>query len=189
MSLQTLAATLAGLEGNGTSDINGRANNPLNIEAGNLGLGTITTSNGGQVTVYPSVSAGQAAGLSHLQAALASAGQPGPYQNVQTFADFLNVWAGNPGTGYITQAAASIGVTASTPIGQVQALLGLGGVTASSGVSGGVSAPPTVPAAQDSDLLGTLGADIDGAVSGEGLPLGFILVAVAAFLVVWLLGD
>jgi hypothetical protein len=197
MSLQTLAATLASLEGNGTTDINGRANNPLNVEAGNVGYGTITTSNGGQVTVYPSKAAGQAAGLSYLQSALASVGSTGPYQNVQTFGDFLAVWAGSPDSGYISQAAASIGATPSTPIGQVQAALGIGGggalagPTSDLGGMGGAQGPPDVPAAQGAiedggsgGVLASLGANFTGDVNW-----GLVVIAGVAALVVWLLMD
>lgn len=137
--ISTLAGILASLEGNGTTDINGRAANPLNIEIGNIGYGTITAAGGNQITVFPDVSTGMTEGISHLQSALAGAGSgSGPYGSVKTLGQFLSVWNGGNASA-AASAAEQWGFSPDTPISQVQAALGDAGAPVA-------SLPPTVAA-------------------------------------------
>lgn len=127
--INALAGILAHFEGNGTTDVNGRAANPLNIEIGDIGYGTITAAGGNRITVFPDPDAGMAAGIAHLQSDLAGAGRgSGPYANVQTLGQFLRVWNGGNATA-ANAAAQQWGFSPDTPISQVQAAVGVQGVS------------------------------------------------------------
>ena len=187
MDITNLAGVLASLEGNQTTDINGvRTNNPLNVEVGDVGYGTVTASGGNKITVFPDPATGLAVGTSKLQGALSQAGSGGPYANATTLGQFLSVWAGNPGTGYINSASAALGFSPSTPISTVQAALGSAGAAAST--------PPGITG------MGTdMGMDMGNALpvfdlSGgtvAGVPDGWLLVAgiAAVALVFWALAS
>lgn len=184
--ISTLASILSQLEGNGTTDINGRANNPLNVEIGDIGYGTIPAAGGNQITVFPDPQSGLSAGISHLQSALASVGSPGPYQNVQTFGQFLSVWAGNPSSSYVSTAAAAVGLSASTPISQAQAALGaFGGVQGADILSLTItgSGRPTIAAPQAG-----AGDAVSLLTDSSGAWVGLALLAGAGVLLAWLFG-
>lgn len=181
--IDSLATVLAHLEGNGTTDINGRSNNALNVELGDIGYGTITAAGGNKITVFPDATTGFATGTAHLQSALASAGTgTGPYANVTTLGQFLQVWNGGNAHDAAT-AATAIGLSPSTPISQVQQQLLGGGAPATAMAIAMGSGIDDNSGSGDGSGLFTL---VDSGSSGSD-DTAIVIAVGAGLLLLWLL--
>ena len=85
--LTNVSNAIAGAEGYGVSpgNIPTRANNPGNLEKGDVGNGTVPTADGGQVTIYGSASDGMSALQNQVNSIATGGGGPnGPYNAYAT---------------------------------------------------------------------------------------------------------
>ena len=108
-----IAAAIASAEGYGPAgNIATRANNPGDLELGDIGYGTITASGGNKITVFPSADAGYAA----LQAQIGkiSSGQStAGYTPGMSIAQVGNLYAGGS-SNWANNVASYLGVSPST---------------------------------------------------------------------------
>lgn len=115
----TLASAITQLEGFGAgNNIPTIALNPGSLELGDIGYGTITAANGQQITVFNSLSDGQAALNNQLD--LATSGNSKYYSPDMSIADFGTIYSGG-NSSYGNNLASLLGVDPSTPISAVNA--------------------------------------------------------------------
>jgi hypothetical protein len=114
----SLANAISQLEGFGNpSSIPTLANNPGNLELGDVGYGTITAQGGQQITIFGSLDDGWTALENQLSKIFN--GTSNYYTPDQTLAQFGNTYSGgNPSYG--TNLASKLGVDPSTTLAQVQ---------------------------------------------------------------------
>lgn len=118
-TLTPLAQSIANAEGFGASanNIPTLANNPGDLENGDVGYGTITASGGNQITVYGSLAEGAQA--LENQVAKIFNGTSAYYSPDMSLSDFGTTYSGG-NTNYGTTLANSLGVSPSTTLAQVQ---------------------------------------------------------------------
>lgn len=115
--MSSLRDVIAQLEGFGQPGaIPTVANNPGNLELGNIGYGTITAGGGNQITVFPSETSGWAALDNQLNKI--GAGKSSVYTPDMSLSQFGTTYSGgNPNYG--SNLASMLGVSPSTPVGDV----------------------------------------------------------------------
>jgi hypothetical protein len=119
---QILANALAKAEGYGIPGaIPTQANNPGDLELGDLGYGTIQAQGGNPITVFPDAASGMTALQAQAQAILT--GSSKYYGPDQTLSDIGTTYAG-PGEGqtWAGNVASILGTSPDTPVGQIPAL-------------------------------------------------------------------
>jgi hypothetical protein len=106
-----LADAIANAEGaNVAGSIPARANNPGDLELGDIGYGTITAAGGQKITVFPSLSAGMAA-LENQIALIASGQSKAGYPANGSIADVAAVYTGGSGSSWAQNVASALGLT------------------------------------------------------------------------------
>ena len=115
-TLSPLSSAIAQAEGYGVSGaIPTLANNPGNLELGNLGYGTMNAAGGQQITVFPSAQAGATALENQVQAALN--GSSANYNPNMSLSQFGNIYSGG-NSAYGNTLASILGVSPNTPLSQ-----------------------------------------------------------------------
>jgi hypothetical protein len=161
-TLAPLSSIISQTEGYGVPNaIPTVANNPGDLENGDIGYGTLTTSDGGQVTVYNTLADGQAAlnnQLTMMQNGTSAYYNPSEpiSQANQTYSGSATAWAN------------ALGIDPSTPLGQV-----LGAVN---GTVNGVTS--TVSGATGGSSKGITGHSLEDFVT---IVVGLILIAAGVF--------
>jgi hypothetical protein len=118
VELSPLGRAISSKEGFGTADaIPTLANNPGNLELGNIGYGVLTANNGQQITIFGSLPEGRAALEKQLN--LIFSGQSKKYSPNMTLEEFGKVYSGGEAD-YGAAIATSLGVAPSTTLGQLQ---------------------------------------------------------------------
>ena len=124
MTISQLAAAIAAAEG--PQGMAAKTNNPGNLTVGTGNFSGVVGTNG-NFLAFDSSTSGQAALEQYLENGLSEVGSgTGAYGSLtpnNTLADFLNIYADNPGSGYISSAASTLGVSPSLTLGQLQATL------------------------------------------------------------------
>jgi hypothetical protein len=114
-----LANAIANAEGFGKdSSIPTRANNPGDLELGNVGFGTVTARGGQQITVFGSVSDGWAA--LNNQISKIFSGRSRYYKPEMSLQEFGSIYSGGSRT-YGANLAAFLGLTPDAPLSQANA--------------------------------------------------------------------
>lgn len=164
-TLSPLGSVIASTEGYGIPGaIPTIANNPGDLENGNLGYGTLTTANGGQVTVYPTLASGQAA--LENQVSLMVNGGSSIYQPGMTVAQANSTYTGGAST---TSWASKLGIDPNTTLGQ----LASGNIVGA--VNSGIDAANS---AVTGASTGTSGWNLEDFVM---IVIGLILIAAGVF--------
>lgn len=111
-STSELAAAIAQAEGyNVPGSIPARANNPGNLENGNIGYGTITAAGGQQITIYPPGDAGMAALENQIN--LMVSGQSSNYTPDMSIAQVGSIYSGDSSGTWANNVASALGVSPS----------------------------------------------------------------------------
>ncbi len=115
-SLPPLAGAIAQAEGYGTpNSIPTIANNPGNLELGNLGYGTLQAAGGQQITIFPDISAGWSALTNQIQSIFN--GNSKNYNPNQSLSDFGSIYSGG-NANYGNTLASILGVSPNTTLAQ-----------------------------------------------------------------------
>ena len=160
-TLSPLAAAISQLEGYGASATNipTLANNPGDLELGDIGYGTLTASGGNKITVFPTLAAGQAA--LEAQVSKMENGGSSVYTPSET----------------IAQAGATYG--GSSTYGQKLAqLLGVDSSASLSSLASGISGTSNTASSVVSAMAGGIGGLFTDYVV---IILGLILIAAGVF--------
>jgi hypothetical protein len=160
-TLQDLENSISTLEGYGPgSAIPTQANNPGDLEIGDIGYGTIGAAGGNQITVFPSPTAGQQALTNQLNRI--GAGNSSVYSPDESISEFGQTYSGGNPT-YGPSLASMLGVPASTPIGSV--------IGNSQGASPGVVAGQAATTATNpfSKALSSVSGILSGTSIGSGI--------------------
>lgn len=168
--LDQLASAISTAEGYGASAGNRptRNNNPGDLTGSGYPGQTGTDAQG--FAIFATPAAGKAALNAYLSRNLASVGSgSGPYGSLtpnSTLQDFLNIYADNPDSGYVSAVAQGVGAAPTTTLGQLQ------------GLGAAAPAPIAAPASDADSLLADIG--LDSTTSANGLSPVTIAVGVAA---------
>jgi hypothetical protein len=100
---------------NSTSNIPQKANNPLDLELGDVGYGTMSAAGGQQITIFPTLTAGWAAAVKLLGKDIAGTKLYPAGESISQFmSTFTSGKSGNSGPG--NTVASDLGVDPSTPV-------------------------------------------------------------------------
>ena len=165
-----LANAIAQAEGaNVSGSIPNKANNPGDLELGDIGYGTIAAAGGQQITVFPSLSAGLAA-LENQISLIASGQSKAGYPQGATIAQVGAIYAGDTSGTWAQNVANALGLSPDTSF------------AAAAGLEGGS------PAEAPSGAENAIAVDLDTEASGLGLSSAALLgLAAAAVLTLYVL--
>ena len=167
--LSPLGSAIATAEG-----ANPVTNNPGNLEMGDIGYGTWQAAGGQQITIYPTLAAGQAA-LENQINLIASGTSTAGYSPSMSIAQVGALYSGSSNGNWANNVANALGVTTGTNL-------------ASLAGSAGSSAVPSTPALPSDSVPSDLTDFTDllgGSDSSSNSPWVYAGIAVAALGIAW----
>lgn len=137
-SIATIAAAIAQAEGAGNpSAIPARANNPGDLELGDIGYGTLTAAGGNQITVFPSQAAGEAALEAQINKMVS--GSSTVYQPNMTISQAGAIYSGGS-SNWAQNVASYLGVDPdTTTLGDLASATGTAAGTTTTGILADIS--------------------------------------------------
>lgn len=163
------------------------ANNPINLEMGDIGYGTVTAAGGQELTIFPSLQAGYQAATNMVQSDVS--GNSSIYSPNMSLQQYMQTFTGGSATAGNT-VASILGVPSSTPISSFGQIAGSVQPNAASTTAPGTASTSSTgsPAwlAALKALLGPLGTFLPGSgqpgiVDIVAILAGLILIAGMVF--------